>query len=153
MKRWSVLFIACVAVGVVLAKDESSEEMKFCNGSEMKILFNKPWQPQTLHESSLHLFQCRNVRIGIEKNLCLSKELGLIVGNCPVERRFFRQLVKLHEISVDGMDSQMLELSVHGCFVFALRTERIWYDRLFSCLSKQENLLKGSFKMFENIDL
>lgn len=150
MNRCVALIIVFVAVGVP-AEDGFSEEMKVCNGRDMKSLFNKPWQPQNVHEYSFP--HCRNVRIGIEKSLCLSKELGLIVANCPVEMRFFRQLSKLHEMTLDGVDSQILELSVHGCFVFGLRMERISYERLFSCLSKQEYLLKGPYTLFETIEM
>lgn len=135
------LVLTCVSA------EDLSDEMTTCR----KKVVGKSWKAQSLHEYSFP--QCRNVRIGVEKSLCLSEELGLIVENCPLEARFFQELVKLHEMSLNGVDSQILQLSVRGCFVFGLQMERISYERLFSCLSKQEHLLRGPFKLFENVEL
>lgn len=141
MVRWIVsIFVLCV-VGA-LAEEDFSERMEVCRNK----VFTKSWKPVYFHEYSFP--RCREGRFGVQRALCLCKTLRLIEDNCPIEKRFTQELAVLHQMSLDGAETRMLHHSVHGCFNFGLEMEKLSYHRLFRCLSKQEGLLRGHFKLF-----
>lgn len=117
------------------------------------------WKPKYLYKDTLPVCKEKLVYMGnnmsrdlidLEKNLCMSEELELIVNNCPLNERYFRQIAKLSGLPLEGSGGRLLQLSIQRCFA----TERLYggkynYGELFRCIADQEKSMKGSVKLFE----
>lgn len=121
------------------------------------------WKPRYLYKDTLPVCKDRLVFTGsditlslvdLEKNLCMSEELGLIVDKCPLEERYFRQIAKLSGLPLEGTGGRLLKLSIQRCFSEAnLVGGRHDYIVLFRCIADQEKIMKGSMKLFETREI
>lgn len=158
----SIFLVVLISLTICSAEDPEDSKIKFSADTEFcQKQFGKDqigsWKPKYLH--NLPVCKEKLVYTGIDmtqelidlrKNLCISEGLGLIVNNCPLEDRYFRQIAKLSGLPLEGTGGRLLQLSIQRCF----STEKLYqrkynYFELFRCIADQEKIMKGSVKLFE----
>lgn len=121
------------------------------------------WRPRHLHKDTLPVCKDKLVFTGadlslslldLEKSICISEELELIVDNCPLAERYFRQIARLSGLPLEGSGGRLLQLSIQRCFsTVNMVSGRYDYLLLFRCIADQEKIMKGSMKLFETREI
>lgn len=155
----SIIFVAFIALSVATTSHRYSQEVDMCQQLYQKDQIGA-WKPKYLHKDTLPVCKDKLVYTGedfsmdlidLEKNKCMSLELGLIVNNCPLPERYFRQIAKLSGLPLEGTGGRLLQLSIQRCFAEkSLVNGRYDYLVLFRCIADQEKVMKGSVKLFES---
>lgn len=139
-----------------------SEEVEVC-WRQFKNNQLGTWRPRHLYKDTLPVCQEKLVFTGsdlsesiidLEKNLCMSEQLELIVDNCPLEERYFRQIARLSGLPLQGTGGRLLQLSIQRCFSTVNMVNGSYdYLLLFRCIADQEKIMKGSMKLFETREI